>query len=64
MGTRVYIGNLYHSTRERDIEKFFDGYGRICDIFLKNGYGFVEFANQRDADDAVYDLNGRELRGK
>ena len=26
---------------------------------LKNGYGFVEFDDARDADDAVYDLNGK-----
>lgn len=62
--TRVYVGNLYHDTRERDLEKFFKGYGRLRDVFLKNGYGFVEFEDPRDADDAVYELNGRELLGE
>lgn len=33
-------------------------------MVLKNGYGFVEFDNHKDADDAVYDLHGRELRGE
>jgi len=41
MGTRVYIGRLSYHVRERDIEKFFRGYGRIREIMLKNGYGFV-----------------------
>ena len=41
MGTRVYIGRLSYNVRERDIEKFFRGYGRIREIMLKNGYGFV-----------------------
>lgn len=27
-------------------------------------YGFVEFDDPRDADDAVYDLNGKDLCGK
>lgn len=27
-------------------------------------YGFVEFDDPRDADDAVYDLNGKELCGE
>lgn len=31
---------------------------------LKNGYGFVEFDDYRDADDAVYELNGKELCGE
>lgn len=41
MGTRVYIGHLSYHARERDIERFFKGYGRIRDVMLKNGYGFV-----------------------
>ena len=41
MGTRVYIGRLPYQAREKDVERFFRGYGRINDIMLKNGYGFV-----------------------
>ena len=41
MGTRVYIGRLSYQVRERDIERFFKGYGRIRELLLKNGYGFV-----------------------
>lgn len=63
MGTRVYIGRLSNSARERDVERFFKGYGKVREIVLKEGYGFVEFDNNRDADDAVYDLNGKELLG-
>ena len=104
MGTRVYIGRLSYQVRERDIERFFKGYGRIRELLLKNGYGFVvgicctesvpinmdnekrftltqfrsyrfriyetnfnvlqEFDDYRDADDAVYELNGKELLGE
>ncbi|OON15283.1 hypothetical protein X801_08917 [Opisthorchis viverrini] len=62
--SRVYIGHLPARCSERDIERFFKGYGRLRDVVLKNGYGFVEFDNEKDADDAVYDLHGRELRGE
>jgi len=41
MSTRVYIGRLSYHAREKDCERFFKGYGRIRDIMLKNGYGFV-----------------------
>jgi hypothetical protein len=27
--------------RERDVERFFRGFGRIREILLKNGYGFI-----------------------
>jgi arginine/serine-rich splicing factor 4/5/6 len=61
--TRVYIGNIPGDARDRDLERFFKGYGRIREVALKNGYGFVEFEDDRDADDAVHDLDGKDLLG-
>jgi len=60
---RVYIGNLGSDVRERDIEKFFKGFGKLGEISIKNGYGFVDFDDYRDADDAVHDLDGKDIRG-
>lgn len=37
----MYIGRLPYHAREKDVERFFRGYGRINDIMLKNGYGFI-----------------------
>merc|ERR1712106_696320 len=34
------------------------------DILIKQGFGFVEFDDHRDADDAVYELNGKEILGE
>ncbi|KAM7450495.1 hypothetical protein ABFA07_001796 [Porites harrisoni] len=62
--TRVFIGRLSMSARESDVEKFLRGYGKVRDISLKRGYGFVEFDDYRDADDAIADLNGKELLGE
>lgn len=41
MSARVYVGRLNYNVRERDLEKFFKGYGRIREILIKNGFGFV-----------------------
>jgi len=38
---RVYIGRLSNYARDRDVERFFKGFGRIRDIMVKNGYCFV-----------------------
>ncbi|XP_042600604.1 serine/arginine-rich splicing factor 4-like isoform X2 [Cyprinus carpio] len=62
--SRVYVGKLSYRAREKDVERFFKGYGKILEVDLKNGYGFVEFDDPRDADDAVCDLNGKDLCGK
>ncbi|XP_006895721.1 PREDICTED: serine/arginine-rich splicing factor 4-like [Elephantulus edwardii] len=61
---RVYISGLSYQAWERDVERFFKGYGKILEVDLKNGYGFVEFDDLRDADDAVYELNGKDLCGE
>ena len=38
---RVFVGRLPGGARERDVERFFHGFGRIKEINLKNGFGFV-----------------------
>jgi len=64
MSTRVYFGGLSHRARERDVEKFFRKFGRIRDISLKNGFAFVDFDDYRDADDACYELSGKDFLGE
>lgn len=41
VGTRVYLGRLPRDCRERDVEKFVRGYGRVHEVSIKLGYGFV-----------------------
>lgn len=57
------MGNISEDTRERDVEKFFKSYGRVSNIIIKGGYGFCEFDDIRDAQDAVKDLDGRTWNG-
>jgi len=62
--TRVFLGNLPPDVRVRDIEQFFDKYGKVRNVLIKHGkYGFAEFDDSRDAEDAVYDLHGKRLLG-
>lgn len=79
---RVHIVPLSDDVRESDVERFFRGYGRIREVFLKRDFAFVvrffllcdlirwdtcvtvqELDNRRDAEDAIHDLNGKELLG-
>ena len=50
---QVYIGYLPNDARMDDVEEFFKGFGKIRSINLKPGYGFVDFEDIRDAQDAV-----------
>ncbi|OZJ03723.1 hypothetical protein BZG36_04156 [Bifiguratus adelaidae] len=64
MTTRVYLGKLSPDARTRDIERLFRSYGDIREITLKNGFGFVEFRDRRDAEDVVYDFHGKSFMGE
>merc|ERR1712142_468967 len=62
----LFVGHLSPDTRQRDLERLFKdrGFSRhISEVVVKAGYGFVGFEDRRDADDAIVDLNGRELLG-
>lgn len=54
VGSRVYVGGLPYGVRERDLERFFKGYGRTRDILIKNGYGFVVSAILLNCDTYTY----------
>ncbi|XP_041000379.1 serine/arginine-rich splicing factor RS2Z32-like isoform X1 [Juglans microcarpa x Juglans regia] len=62
-GTRLYVGRLSSRTRSRDLDDLFSRYGRVRDVDMKRDFAFVEFSDPRDAEDAVYGLNGREVDG-
>ncbi|KAF8931656.1 hypothetical protein BGZ58_007496, partial [Dissophora ornata] len=64
MTTRVYLGHLSRDASDRDVESLFKSYGRIREVTLKNGFGFVEFAEAKDAEDAVGDFHGKEFMGE
>merc|ERR1712156_28927 len=61
---QVYIGYLPNDARMEDVEDFFKGYGKIKSVNLKPGYGFVDFEDLRDAEDAVRDLDGKRMCGE
>uniref|UniRef100_A0A1I7XB94 MHD domain-containing protein n=1 Tax=Heterorhabditis bacteriophora TaxID=37862 RepID=A0A1I7XB94_HETBA len=69
--TRVYVGNLPPDVKERDVEDIFTKYGKIRFVDIKGGrgplYAFIEFDDNRDAEDAVrgrdgYDFDGYRIR--
>uniref|UniRef100_A0A0E0HA05 Uncharacterized protein n=1 Tax=Oryza nivara TaxID=4536 RepID=A0A0E0HA05_ORYNI len=61
--SRLYVGHISLCTRAEDLENLFSRYGRVRFVDLKNEYGFVEFSDPRDANDARLDLDGRKYDG-
>ena len=62
--TRLYIGGLSRRTRASDLDSHFGRFGRIRDIEIKSDYAFIEFVNNRDADDAIHDMHRRTVDGQ
>ncbi|WFD20779.1 hypothetical protein MCAP1_003033 [Malassezia caprae] len=61
--TRLYVGRLAPSTTRDDISDLFKNVGRLVDVRVLNGFGFVEFEDPRDADYAVRDYDGTMFMG-
>ncbi|KAK5625215.1 hypothetical protein RRF57_000931 [Xylaria bambusicola] len=65
VGSRVFIGNLSASVRQKDISEIFSKYGHIEEISLKKeSYGFVQYPSATEAQAAINHLNGRNIGGK
>ena len=66
MSYKLFIGHLDPDTREKDLDRFLKDHGfskSVQEVVVKNGYGFVRFDDRRDADDCIFELNGKELLG-
>jgi len=63
-GYKLFVGHLPYGARTKDLEHFFKDHGfsrSVIEVVVKTGYGFVIFDDRRDADDAIFELNGKEL---
>ncbi len=59
--TQLYVGNLSAEGDEKSIKNLFGRYGTVREVLMKNGYSFVELDNPVAADEAMRDLNGKEV---
>jgi len=68
--TKVYVGNLPEDARREDVEKFFSGLPAPKEISVKNddrrrtAFAFVDWEEEKDAQEAVDTMNNKELDGK
>jgi RNA recognition motif-containing protein len=60
----LFVGRLPRDIRPRELEDLFHKYGRItrCDV-KRGGYGFVEYEDPRDAEDAIKSCDGMRFLG-
>ncbi|CAN0504233.1 unnamed protein product, partial [Ectocarpus sp. 12 AP-2014] len=66
-GTKVWVGNLGSTCEERDLRDEFSKFGELNKVWVARnppGFAFVWFADDRDATDAVREIDGRSIAGR
>lgn len=72
MASKLYIGGLSYSTTSEGLREFFAQCGNVTSATVitdrfsgqSRGFGFVEMATAEEAQNAISQLNGRELDGR
>jgi RNA recognition motif-containing protein len=72
MNKRLYIGNLSSDVTEQDLTHNFSSVGKVATVAIikdrfsnqSKGFGFVEMESEEEAQKAIAQFNGGELRGK
>lgn len=41
MATKLYVGNLPDSTKDKDLRELFQAFGEVEEVAVLRGYGFV-----------------------
>lgn len=69
---KLYVGNLPFKISEAELEEMFSEHGEVASVALimdretgrPRGFGFVEMANDDEAERAVTALNGQNIDGR
>ncbi len=69
---KLYVGNLSFDTSSQDLEQIFGEFGTVesatvvedRDTGRSRGFGFVELSSNEEGQNAIEQLNGKEVGGR
>ena len=72
MGKKLYVGNLGYDVNDADLQQLFGQHGTVTSASVimdratgrSKGFGFVEMADDQEAQAAIAALNGRDHSGR
>ena len=68
----IYVGNLPHEATEEDLRQAFEAHGQVESVNIikdkfsgeSRGFGFVEMPSKDEAQKAIEEMNGTDLKGR
>ena len=68
----IYVGNLSHEVSGEELRQVFEAFGQVSSATIikdkysgqPRGFGFVEMPERAEAQTAIQNLNGKDLRGQ
>ncbi len=68
----IFVGSLPYSVEEAELKSFFEDYGEVSSVKIitdkftgrSKGFGFVEMPDDEQAQQAIKELNGAEVKGR
>jgi RNA recognition motif-containing protein len=68
----IYAGNLSHDVTEDDLRQSFEAFGQVESVNIvkdrfsgeSRGFGFIMMPSKNEAQAAIEDLNGKDLKGR
>ena len=65
-GNKLYVGNLSYSVTDEQLQKLFSTHGQVqtANVIGDKGFGFVEMANNSEAEKAKEALDGTDFEGR
>jgi RNA recognition motif-containing protein len=72
MSKQIYAGNLSYQMSDETLRDLFQQHGEVSSVKIirypdsgkSKGFGFVEMANDQEADNAIQKLNGSDVLGR
>lgn len=68
----IFVGSLPFKLKEAQLREIFEKYGEVTSVKIiidnitrqNKGFGFVEMPNEKEAYQAIKELNGTEINGR
>jgi RNA recognition motif-containing protein len=68
----IYVGNLNYNFSEDELKEIFEEFGEVSSAKIisdkysgrSKGFGFVEMANDTEAQEAIENLNDKDVGGR